>query len=232
MKRSFRNAAGALCGLAAAAWFAQPAVAGPIYITFEGGWTRGEIDSGGFNTLGPHQNFLSDHSSGGLASIAIGWGELFKLNEQVSLRAEIEGQFRDTGRLVTGSFPGPPGPPTFFYQTHAGTHALFGNLWLDWRVGGPFTLFVGGGIGAAWHDVSTNDTVVSGSGISTDFAWQAGGGIAYDLSKHFQLVFGVRYVDLGKSDTRLSTIGGGLDAGNYTLDHTAVDYRLGVRLRF
>ena len=84
------------CGLGAAL-SVQSAKAGPVYLTVEGGWTRAEVDSGGTNTAGGFQNFLSDSGRGGLASIAIGWGEIFKLSEQVSFRAEIEGQFRDTG---------------------------------------------------------------------------------------------------------------------------------------
>lgn len=199
------------------------------YVALEGMYSDTDVDSSGFNPLGPHQNTGSDSDASKAFSFAVGIDDLVTIAPGFEVRAELEGQRRSSSDYVTNSFR--PPTPTFFYRTQAEAWTGFANAWLEWRVMSGVELFAGGGIGFARHDVETDDNVVSGSKSSTEFAWQAGGGINVDLNRSLELTAGVRYVDLGESSTPMFGITG-LSGGPLVLDHTSIDYRLGLRFKF
>jgi outer membrane immunogenic protein len=80
--------------------------------------------------------------------------------------------------------------------------------------------------------IETDDTVVEGSRRETNFAWQAEAGIQYELTKHFTLRLGYRYIDMGSFDASLASISGGGSLGHFKGDLTAHEVLLGLRYRF
>jgi len=191
-----------------------------------------KVTPGGFNTAGPFSNaFGTDHDSTTGISLAVGLDNLVQFTDSIRLRGELELESQGNPNFVTNSFPGPPGPSTFFYHTDVRSLNGFANLFVDFdmpMIAAPLTAFVGGGIGASNHRVSTNDTVVSGSNSSTEFAWHLGGGLKYAISNNVELFAAARYMDLGKTNTLLN---GGAN-GNYTLKHNVVEARMGMTIKF
>lgn len=197
-------------------------------------WT--DIDTGGFNTAGTFTNFDctgttigtrtcddSDDASG--ASVFFGINNIFSFNDSVSVRGEIEYNYRQGGDYVTGSFPGAP-VPAFLYSTSVSSyHTGFVNAYLDFKLPDmPVTLYVGGGLGASRTKVTTTDFVVAGTASDTSFAFNAGGGVKYEAVPGVEVFGDVRYVDLGSTNVPL--VGGA--AGNYTVDHHSTEIRIGL----
>jgi opacity protein-like surface antigen len=197
-----------------------------------GSWTS--YEAGGFNTVGPHFNVNeTERDAGASAKLAIGLSDLVSFGP-VGFRVEAEAHaFPSTG-FLTGSFPGAPNP-TFFYLTQVETtYSAMANVWADFSPFSsmPVTLSVGGGVGAAWLDASTNDGVVAGSANDTTFAWNAGAQAAYSFDENFTAGIEGRYYGLGELDMPLASIGGGAPAGNYTLDYSSLYVGAFLRLNF
>ena len=191
-------------------------------------YSETDVDSGGFNTAGGFPNFLGDSEDGVGFSLVMGLDNLVQFGNGVSLRGETEFNWRPDQNYITGSFPGPPGPPTFLYRTSVEeSFSVFANLFVDVEVFSPFSVFGGGGIGFAHHDVTTTDFVVAGASSDTEFAYHVGGGVIFDLTQSVSIIGGARYMDLGTSDTPLD----GGASGNYTLDHEVVEGRIGVNIK-
>ena len=93
-----------------------------------------------------------------------------------------------------------------------------------------FVFFGGLGLGQARTHVSTNDTVVQGSGSSTKFAWQAELGVAYPLTPALQINGGYRYVDLGRTKVNLNLAGA--PVGDFSADLKSNEVFLGLRYKF
>ena len=78
------------------------------------------------------------------------------------------------------------------------------NIWRDYNVVGDVDLYAGGGIGAGGYrsvvqcyasqelpgSVSSNENV-------SNFAWQAGGGLIYNVSNHIAVDLGYRFFSIG-----------------------------------
>jgi len=162
----------------------------------------------------------------------MGMDNMVQFGNGVSLRGETEFNWRPDQNYVTGSFPGPPGPPAFLYRTSVEeSFSIFANLFVDVEIFSPFSVFAGGGIGLAHHDVSTTDFVVAGASSGSEFAYHVGGGVIFDLTQSVSIVGGARYMDLGTSDTPLASVVGSVPSGNYTLDHEVVEGRIGVNIK-
>jgi len=145
---------------------------------------------------------------------------------------DLAGRQRDQSiafdRGVTDSFQ--PPTPTFFYQVALEDNwTVLANVWYDYVLNDRWSLYGGGGLGAAGYNLSVNDTVVEGRGATTDLAFQVGVGLSYRLREKLTIDFGYRYVDMGKADIALTGIGGGVPAGNYTLDVTSHDFVVAFR---
>jgi opacity protein-like surface antigen len=195
-----------------------------FYLEGEVGASFVNLDSGGLNTAGPHKNTGDDWNSRVVPGAHFGV-ELFRL-----LRADIGFNYRGDLDFKTNSFQ--PPVPTFFYKTDADTYSLMFSLFFEPIHYKKWTPYVGAGVGSTWIDIKTNDTVVRGSDKETNFAWQAEAGIQYELTKHFVLRLGYRYINMGRLDIPLITISFPTPAGHLKGDLTAHDVVLGLRYRF
>ena len=90
------------------------------------------------------------------------------------------------------------------------------NLWIDvplhqpiaWIFGRipvlePLMLLRRRGPGTLDTDLDTTDNVSQGRNQEFLFGWQAGAGLAYELTQRVTLMAGYRYVDLGKPKVTL-----------------------------
>lgn len=191
-----------------------------FYVEGEAGCSFVNLDSGGLNTAGPHPNTGDDWDIMVVPGIHAG-AELFRF-----LRADLGFNYRGNLDFTTNSFE--PPIPTYFYETDVDTYSLMFSLYLEPFHFKKWTPYVGAGIGSTWMDVRTDDTAVQGSGYDTSFSWQAEAGIQYELTKHFSLRLGYRYIDMGSFDIALD----GGSAGNFTGDLTAHEVLFGVRYTF
>jgi opacity protein-like surface antigen len=97
--------------------------------------------------------------------------------------------------------------------------AVLGNAWIDVPLPGPFSPYVGGGLGAVHLDVD-------GEG-KTVFAWQVGAGVAYSIIPHVAITADVRHRESGKVNM---DFGGGYGANFGRVKSTT--YGLGLRVSF
>lgn len=137
----------------------------------------------------PQANYLErNHSgSGGSYKDTTGVGGAFAVGYDfttlydVSIRTELEyairtdANFKYEGRNRIAQHP----------------QSFFANVYYDFDNSSDFTPYVGGGLGMS----------VIGE-KNTNFAWNVGGGIAYDVATDWKLDLGYRYVDLGKFENR------------------------------
>lgn len=191
-----------------------------VYVSFGAGGSWLDGDAGGFNTVGAFSNEGFDDKDNDYAlSVAIGHRiPIFLLERKAALRFELAGTDYHDYNLVTGSFPGQPGPPTFFYQVNVGDMwSTSANLWLDIPVADRVELYTGFGLGAAGHQLTVDDTVVSGSKSDTDFMAMFGMGFNVHVTDRMTVDLGWRLQDLGTANVPLEDGGGG-PAGNYVLD--------------
>ncbi|WP_342640850.1 outer membrane protein [Rhodoligotrophos ferricapiens] len=105
------------------------------------------------------------------------------------------------------------------------TGTIFANGYIDLDYFGFVKPYVGGGVGVAFHHIGDVDMpILSGSGSSTDFAWNVQAGLAFDVTENIALDVGYRYVDLGDAKS------GGKDP--FHVDNiTAHEARVGIRFK-
>lgn len=202
-----------------------PAAAGDWYVKGSLGHAETELESGGLNTAGPHFNKGDDSGDGkllGFLGVAAG-------RSYGNLRFEAELTSRFSQDFVTDSFMQPT--PTFFYDTKVKSTNLMLNAFWDFPNSSKWTPFVGAGIGAAYIDIETDDTVVSGDESETNFAYQVGFGTSYDLGSGSAVELGYRYVDMGDVSVDLA-VGGVIPAGEYTADLDSHDIYVAWRMDF
>jgi len=191
-----------------------------FYVEGEVGSSFANLDSGGFNTAGPHPNTGDDWDVTVVPGAHVG-AELFRF-----LRADLGFNYRGILNFKTNSYQ--PPIPTFFYKTDLRAYSLMFSLYLEPLHYKNWTPYIGAGVGSTWMDISTDDTVVHGSGLETSFSWQAEAGIEYALSEHFTLRLGYRYIDMGSFNIPLD---GGIN-GNFKGDVAAHEVVFGVRYSF
>lgn len=102
------------------------------------------------------------------------------------------------------------------------------NGWWDFARRGKWTGYLGGGIGAARLEISTDDTVVSGSDSENNFAFQPGVGATYDMGNDSAMEIGYRYVDLGETTVKLDAGA----SGKFKADITSNDLYVAWRTSF
>lgn len=101
------------------------------------------------------------------------------------------------------------------------TQSVMLNTYYHLPTGSALTPYIGGGIGVS-HIKGTAELMgLSGSIKKTNFAWQAGAGISYDLTKNFALDLGYRYMDYGD-----------FEKDGVSLDTTAHEFYTGIRISF
>jgi opacity protein-like surface antigen len=77
------------------------------------------------------------------------------------------------------------------------------NVWRDYKPYDSFGLYAGGGIGAGGYRWTTGGngigSLVSGNDRISNFAWQAGGGLFYEISKRATVDLGYRFFSISES---------------------------------
>jgi opacity protein-like surface antigen len=145
----------------------------------------------GTPTTVPNQSIFT---AGGAAGIRF-------LRESGGLRCEFEGRGRDQVSTTAGDPTSPLGSLTT--QATDGWSAMV-NVWRDYKPFDNLGFYGGGGIGSGGYR-----SVISGTGLAaqffsaddrvTNFAWQAGGGIFYELSQRATLDLGYRFFSISES---------------------------------
>ncbi len=195
------------------------------YAALRLGASFNRLESGGLNTLGPHQNTGSDDDE----SFDIGGAIGLKVpNRHGAIRLECEALSRDMFQSVTGSFQ--PPTPTFFYQVdYTDRWSAMGNVWFDLDISDRLGVYAGGGLGVGGGRISLTDGVVQGRDSFSEFAWQAGGGLIWHCSDCFDVDLGYRYVDYGTATVALSSVFGNAPAGAYDAELTSHQIMLSLQ---
>jgi len=197
------------------------------YITGIIGASFGSLQSGGTNTEGNFSNTGRANDSLLTAGAAVGMA--FDRSAGL-LRLEVEGRGRDALSGLTDSFA--PPTPTYFYSVRAADGwSVMANAWRDWNLTERLGFYGGGGIGAGGYRLTVNDGVVSGYGHVGGFAWQAGTGTTFQVTRRTTLDLGYRFFDTVSDSLPLTTDGsGGLPAGSYASNFYASELLLSVRI--
>ena len=107
---------------------------------------------------------------------------------------------------------------------------LFLNLYYDFRNSTAFTPYVGAGLGMAFNYANYTFSSPGYHGNfdehSTNFAWNVGAGVAYDITDSLAVDLGYRYVNLGYYEVDLPD---GAKLKNQPCNH---EFMLGLRYTF
>ena len=170
----------------------------------------------GMETTVPNQSIFT---AGGAAGIRF-------LRENGGLRLEFEGRGRDQVLSTVAE----PGIGSFTTQATDGWSAMV-NVWRDYKPFDSFGLYGGGGIGGGGYR-----SVISGTGLGalisandrvSNFAWQAGGGIFYEISQRATLDLGYRFFAIDESTATADFIGVPVD---YRTNFAASELLLTLRI--
>ena len=149
------------------------------------------------------------------------------LRDNGAWRFEFEGRGRDQ---ITDTFEEGGGSATAAARDGWSTMV---NVWRDYEVVGEFDVYAGGGIGAGGYRSVINvgftglpPTTTSNDNVS-NFAWQAGGGLIYNVSNRLAVDLGYRFFSIGDVTAT------GLSAGtpyDYPTNYAASELLLTVRI--
>jgi OOP family OmpA-OmpF porin len=158
------------------------------------------------------------------------------------LRGEIE---------ASGNFHNVGGDAYFDFQYRYGNsyageakldgdeNALFvlANLWLDIPIGGFFRPYIGGGVGAGRIDLEltgnyngNNYDIIDDS--DWGFAFQVGGGVAFDVAPNIAIDVGYRYKRINNVDLDLDEDVTGGGGGDDSIEKDYISHNILVGLRF
>ncbi len=111
---------------------------------------------------------------------------------------------------------------------------LFANLFWDFRNDSAFTPYVGGGLGLAFN--YTGYTLKGNDGSKfeaddrfTNFAWNLGAGVAYNINENFTVDASYRFVGLGYNEVSANVGGVKYEIGNRPYNN---EFMLGLRYGF
>ena len=111
---------------------------------------------------------------------------------------------------------------------------LFANLFWDFHNDSIMTPYVGAGLGMAFNYAGYDFTDNAGNKFSgdervTNFAWNVGTGVAFNINDHFAIDAGYRFVSLGYTDVKVSSGGNNYNIGNRPYSN---EFMLGLRYGF
>jgi hypothetical protein len=220
-----------------------PAGAGDFYASADLGISAGEGKASGTTDFFTNTGSDSDSSPvyGGSLGFDVSFAELVPPSAELPigrwhLRSEFEGLAGRDYELITQG-----AEPVFSDVT---SWTVMQNVWLDFPVHPPvafffgrvpilepMNLYVGAGIGLGVTRIETSDNVAVGSKEKYGFAYQAGIGIGYDLTRRVSVSLGYRYHDPGSIEARLDTPGP-VDIGSIKMDLAAHEISAALRVRF
>ncbi len=124
-----------------------------------------------------------------------------------SLRVEFEARGRDN---LSNVYRPIPDSPDFFSASARDGWSTMVNLWRDLEISSRFAVYAGGGLGAGGYRVVVNsslpsvpDISIAGTSGVSAFAWQAGGGVVYELNDRISLDLGYRFLGLSGGSTNV-----------------------------
>ena len=110
---------------------------------------------------------------------------------------------------------------------------LFANLYYDFRNDSAFVPYIGAGIGMSFNylgfDLHRGGSAVSRDEHTTNFAWNVGAGVAYNVNDALYIDAAYRYVDLGYTEASGSLNGDQIKVGSRPYNH---EFMLGLRFAF
>ena len=157
------------------------------------------------------------------------------------LRIEVEGRGRDDVTAGLNQSLSEEFAANFNWAAADGWSALF-NVWRDFSVSEKVDLYLGGGVGGGGYRYSMagsvafpgEETVLSYTGNAqvASFAWQAGGGVIWNLSNRVALDVGYRFFSIDQSPTTLTGFIDGVPLGSIVLPQqfTASELLFGLRI--
>ena len=148
------------------------------------------------------------------------------LRDNGAYRVEFEGRGRDQASLTDGD----PAGDSLTVRATDGWSAMV-NIWRDYKPYESFGLYAGGGIGAGGYRSTLSGTgigsLITGNDRVSNFAWQAGGGIFYELSKRATIDLGYRFFSISESTATFEFIG---IPSDYQTNFAASELLLTVRI--
>lgn len=157
------------------------------------------------------------------------------------LRIEVEGRGRDDVTAGLNQSLSEDFTANFNWAAADGWSALF-NVWRDFSVSEKVDLYLGGGVGGGGYRYSMagsvafpgEETVLSYTGNAqvASFAWQAGGGVIWNLSDRVAFDVGYRFFSIDQSPTTLTGFIDGVPLGSIVLPQqfTASELLFGLRI--
>lgn len=146
----------------------------------------------------------TDTAFGG--GIAVGYDFDSKFN--IPVRTELEFlMFADATAIVFDDV-----------EMDYGVKTLMANVYYDFNTSTKFTPYLVAGLGFAFvaTDVAlTTNLTVKGDGSDTNFAWNLGLGVGFDITENFTVDTGYKFMSLGATET-----------GNITADGVAVGFNM------
>ena len=157
------------------------------------------------------------------------------------LRIEVEGRGRDDVTAGLNQSLSEDFTANFNWAAADGWSALF-NVWRDFSVSEQVDLYLGGGVGGGGYRYSMAGSVAFPSEATVlsyasnaqvaSFAWQAGGGVIWNLSNRVALDVGYRFFSIDQSPTTLTGFIDGVPLGSIVLPQqfTASELLFGLRI--
>jgi opacity protein-like surface antigen len=186
----------------------------------------------------------NDSAFGG--ALAIGYD--FNKKFQVPVRTELEyATFSEVSGKMRDSDPGSGflnDDYDISLKQKLQIQTLFVNAYYDFRNDTPFTPYFGAGMGLAFIKTKASvgaefglafisESGSTGSSTSTNFAWNIGTGVAYDINEALSLDLGYRFAGLGEAKTKWARDGDGDPlARSKTGDVYMHQVMLGLRFTF
>lgn len=145
-----------------------------------------------------------------------------------SLRIEVTGGIRLKSSL-TDAFSDTD-PTTL--NANIGSQYVFVSSYWDITNYAGFTPYVGGGIGAAKHDISElTGPLGAANGDGYDFAYHVGVGVSYDITHSLKFDLAYRYIDLGEVVSGVDTTA--VESGAMSVDKIqGHEVKVGLRYHF
>lgn len=171
--------------------------------------------------------------------VGISAGLDFEYIYALPLRVELEYAYHGKGKFDSGW-------KRNFYGTNdynakqvfnVKAHTFMVNAFYDIKTNSPVSPYVGGGLGMSFldskyrTDINLNGTraMVTQTTRDNQFAWNLGGGLAYQINDIVAVDVGYRYYDFGKVDFSRFDIGHVSYSGKPSLDMTAHEFSVGLR---
>jgi len=241
----------AVPGGASASWL--------LYVSGELGTASGTTNVSGSSDLA-NRAFAGSYTDsspliGGAVGVAIPLNEMTPWELPYDLRLPTWPLRFEASATGLRSFEGLTNGPTLQSKNFGGTStwSVVFNLWQDFPLSGlsrplswlpgrtprwvtngldQMSVYGGGGVGVAGISVLFTDNTHFAAADETNFAWQAGTGLTYALTKAVTVDLAYRFFKYGSVSTRYIGIGTNVDHGPFDLSQSSHEFRGGLRVNF